>query len=237
MKIKAVLFDLDGTLLPLDQDEFIKTYFALLASSMKPHGYEPKQLVESTWKGTAAMIANDGSKNNSEAFWDVFTQIYGAEKLCDMELFDAFYRDTFGELQPLTSPNPMAASLIRTVKESGFRTVLATNPVFPQTATLHRMRWAGLAPEDFELYTTYENIGYCKPNLEYYREIARRLGVEPSECAMVGNDVNDDLVAERLGMQVFLLTDHLVNRKNVDISRYARGGFAELATWLNGLLM
>ena len=45
MKQKTVLFDLDGTLLPMDQDAFTKGYFTLLVQKLAPHGYDPAALV------------------------------------------------------------------------------------------------------------------------------------------------------------------------------------------------
>ena len=72
MKIKTVLFDLDGTLLPMDQDAFTKGYFRLLAAKVAHRGYEPKALVDGVWAGTAAMVKNDGSCTNEEAFWKRF---------------------------------------------------------------------------------------------------------------------------------------------------------------------
>lgn len=60
MKLTTILFDLDGTLLPMDNDEFTRGYFKLLAAKMAPLGYEPKRLVDAVWTGTAAMVKNDG---------------------------------------------------------------------------------------------------------------------------------------------------------------------------------
>lgn len=118
---------------------------------------------------------------------------------------------------------------MRAIKEMGLRVALATNPIFPAVATESRIRWAGLEPEDFELYTTYESIGYCKPNPAYYREVAAKLGVDPEQCLMVGNDVEEDMeAAEQTGMRVFLLTDCLINRENRDISAYPHGSFSQL---------
>lgn len=114
--------------------------------------------------------------------------------------------------------------------------MLATNPIFPAIATESRMRWAGLSPDDFALYTTYENIGVCKPNLAYYTEVAARIGVAPEECLMVGNDVGDDIVAAELGMKVFLPTDCLINKNNADLSAFPHGGFEELSRYLDSLL-
>lgn len=86
---------------------------------------------------------------------------------------------------------------MRELKRRGFGVALATNPIFPSVATESRIRWAGLEPEEFALYTTYENTAYCKPNPAYYRDVAQRLGVDPAACLMVGNDVTEDMVAAR----------------------------------------
>ena len=181
MKLTTVLFDLDGTLLPMDNDEFTRGYFKLLAVKLAPHGYEPKQLVDAIWAGTAAMVKNDGTKSNEYAFWKRFSAFYGEKALADKPLFDAFYSNEFQRAHELCGYNPKAAEAVRLAKEIGLRVVLATNPIFPAVATESRIRWAGLTPADFELYTTYENIGFCKPNPSYYLEITSRLNVAPEE--------------------------------------------------------
>ena len=228
MKLTTVLFDLDGTLLPMDNDEFTKGYFKLLAAKLAPHGYEPKQLVDAIWAGTAAMVKNDGTRSNEYAFWKRFSALYGEKALADKPLFDAFYSNEFQKAQELCGYNPKAAEAVRLAKEIGLRVVLATNPIFPAVATESRIRWAGLTPADFELYTTYENIGFCKPNPAYYLEIANRLNVVPEECLMVGNDVTEDMVARSVGMRGFLLTDCLINKERKDINQFRRGSFEQL---------
>ena len=120
------------------------------------------------------------------------------------------------------------------LKAAGYRVLLATNPIFPAIATENRIRWAGLEPEDFELYTTYENSCHCKPNPDYYRDILDRLALDPAECLMVGNDATEDTAAELTGMQVFLLTDCLINKENKDLSRWPHGGFDELEKFIFG---
>ena len=50
---------------------------------------------------------------------------------------------------------------------------------------------------------------------------------------MVGNDVTEDMVAETVGMKVFLLTDCLINREGKDISVYPHGGFEQLLEFLS----
>lgn len=232
MPVKMILFDLDGTLLPMDQDVFTESYFKLLCKKMADKGYDTDELVGNVWQGTLAMMKNDGSRINEEAFWDAFSKIYGEKALKDKPHFDEFYRKEFQIAKAQCGFDPAARETVNALKAAGYRVALATNPLFPATATESRIRWAGLEPEDFELYTTYENIGYCKPNPDYYREVAKRLGCKPEECLMVGNDVNDDMAAAAVGMQVFLLTDCLINRDNKDISAYPNGGFAELRTFV-----
>ena len=231
-KITTVLFDLDGTLLPMDQDVFIKTYFSRVAAKMAPRGYAPEALIDAIWAGTTFMVKNDGSCTNEQAFWATFAAILGEEVRAEEPVLRGFYENEFQGVQSVCGCHPAAAEIVRDLKERGIRVVLATNPVFPAVATESRIRWAGLEPSDFELYTTYENSRYCKPTLAYYEDILESLGVSGEECVMVGNDVSEDMVTERLGMKTFLLTDCLINKNGEDISKWPHGGFEELKEFL-----
>ncbi|MGN1051872.1 MAG: HAD family hydrolase [Candidatus Scatosoma sp.] len=230
--IKLVLFDLDGTLLPMDQDVFIKAYFGELAKKLALRGYQAKDLISAVLSGTAAMVNNDGTKTNEAVFWDKFTEIYGEQARADEPYFEEFYRRDFDNLQSCCGYNPKAKEIVERLKSAGLRVALATNPVFPAAATEKRMGWAGFSPDDFEWYTTYENSRYCKPAIEYYRDIANRSGVRAEECLMVGNDVSEDMAAEKIGMKVFLLTDCLINRDNRDVSVYPNGDFDVLLRFI-----
>ena len=171
MKYKAVLFDLDGTLLPMDQDIFTKTYFGELVKKLVPLGYEPDSVVSAIWAGVKAMVLNDGTIYNEEAFWNEFTRILGEKVLNDKPVLDEFYCVDFDKVKSSCGYSPESKEIVDKLKEKGVRVVLATNPLFPSVATRKRIVWAGLKPEDFELFTTYENSRYCKPNPEYYKEI------------------------------------------------------------------
>ena len=231
-KITTVLFDLDGTLLPMDQDVFIKAYFSRVAAKMAPRGYEPKALIDAIWAGTMSMVKNDGSCTNEQAFWATFAAILGEKVRAEEPVLREFYENEFQGVREVCGYHPAAAEIVHDLKARGIRVVLATNPVFPAVATESRIRWAGLEPSDFELYTTYENSRYCKPTLAYYEDILESLGVSGEECVMVGNDVSEDMVTERLGMKTFLLTDCLINKNDEDISKWAHGGFEELKGFL-----
>lgn len=234
MRIKTVMFDLDGTLLPMDQDQFTKYYFGLLAKKLAPYGYNAEQLISGIWAGTAAMVKNDGSCTNEEAFWKKFCALMGEKVLEDKPLFEEFYRVEFQGARASCGFAPQAAGLVKKLKAAGYRVLLATNPIFPAIATENRIRWAGLEPEDFELYTTYENACRCKPNPDYYRDILSSMKLDPSECLMVGNDATEDTAAELAGMQVFLLTNCLINKENKDLSQWPHGGFEELEKFIFG---
>lgn len=228
-KLKAILFDLDGTLLPLDQNEFMRSYFGRLAATLAPRGYEPKSLIDAVWAGTAAMVKNDGSVTNEDAFWQRFSAVLGERVLKEKDTLENFYLTDFENVRESCGFDPDAALTVRKLRERGYLTVLATNPIFPAVATRARMRWAGLTEDDFLFFTSYENSSFAKPNLDYYREIMKKLGVAPEECMMVGNDVGEDMIAEELGMRVFLVDRCLLNKEGRDVSRYAKGSFTDLS--------
>ena len=232
MDINTILFDLDGTLLPMDQEKFVNGYFKMLAAKLAPYGYEPQQLINAILAGIEAMIKNDGSQLNEDAFWKRFVEIYGDKVLADKPVFEDFYKNEFQDARSFCGFNPKAAETVRSLKDKGYRVVLATNPLFPSIATESRIRWAGLEPSEFDLYTTYENTSYCKPNLDYYRDILKRINCRPEECLMVGNDVGEDMVVEALGMQAFLLTDCLINTQKKDITAYPHVSFEQLLSML-----
>ncbi len=232
MAKRAVFFDLDGTLLPMDQDVFTKYYFSLLAKKLAPRGYEAEPLIDGIWKGTAAMVKNDGSRSNEEAFWTTFRAIFGERVDGDYPVFEEFYREDFNAAKASCGFAAEAAETVARLKERGKTLVLASNPIFPRIAQENRMRWAGLDPADFEYITSYENSRYCKPNPAYYTEICEKLRLSPSDCIMVGNDAREDLAARKVGLDVFLLTPCLINRENAEISLVPHGDFAALSVYL-----
>ncbi len=233
--IKAILFDLDGTLLPMDQENFTTSYFKLLAKKLQPHGYDAQELVKAIWEGTASMVKNDGSRSNEEAFWNRFVELLGERAREDKHLFEEFYAVDFQQAKEFCGYNPLAQKAVMRAKELGYRVALATNPIFPEIATTSRAAWAGLNVEDFELFTTYENTGLAKPNPKYFLEVANRMGLKPEECLMVGNDAREDVVAQKIGMQVFLVTDCLINEHEDDISSIPQGSFEDLIAYLEKL--
>jgi len=225
--LNTILFDLDGTLLPLDMESFMKSYFHELAQKCASAGYEPRRLIEAILVGLDAMQTNDGQMTNEERFFNAASVIVGEGIRADKPLFREFYLNEFHRVKESTVSTPLASQCITNLKDKGYQLVLATNAVFPREATYARIEWAGLDPSDFSLITTYEDFHYAKPNLGYYRQILERIGKTGSDCLMVGNDVTEDMCAGDLGMQTYLVTDCLINKADLDISQFTHGTFQD----------
>ncbi|MCI9185175.1 MAG: HAD family hydrolase [Lachnospiraceae bacterium] len=231
---KTILFDLDGTLLPMDQEAFTRAYFNALSTKLAPYGYDPSELTGGIWAGTAAMVKNTGAHYNEEVFWATFSRLLGEKVYADKPLFDEFYQEEFNHLKGICGYAPQAGPTIKKLKGQGYALALASNPVFPMQAQKNRMRWAGVEEDDFIWVTSYENSRYCKPNPRYYGEILERIGCRPQECLMVGNDVAEDMAAGAIGISTFLFTDNLINKNKEDISCYPQGGFGQLLQFICG---
>lgn len=233
--MNTVLFDLDGTLLPMDQELFAKAYLKELSLKGSSIGYEPRRLVEIVLEGAAVMAANDGTMTNEERFWELFLATFGGKAEDHIAEFERFYRNEYARVAAAVEPTPLANQAVQLLKSKGYRVVLATNPIFPRIAVLERMRWGGLNPEDFELITSYETSRYAKPNLGYYQEILTALELQPENCLMVGNDVQEDLCAAHLGIEVYLVTDDMINLNGEDFSRFPHGDRRALLAYINEL--
>lgn len=234
--IKTIFFDLDGTLLPMDQDLFIKAYLGGLIKTLAPKGYDPEAIGNALWASTRAMMKNDGKVSNEEMFWRSFSAILGDDVRSHEPLLEEFYAGDFQKVSQVCGHNPKARELVLRLKKAGYRVILATSPLFPKVATDSRIRWAGLEPDDFSYVTTYENSNYCKPNPVYYTDLCDKLGIGPKEVLMIGNDVGDDMVAETVGMKVYLMTDDLINRKERDLNDFNHGSFEDLCVFLEELI-
>ena len=224
--IRAVLFDLDDTLLENNMDRFMKEYFGLLIPHMA-HLVLPEKFISALLHATYAMIKNDDPTiTNRQVFIDDFFPRVGRTEEEMMPLFDDFYAVQFDKLRSLTRPNPSARLAIQTAFDTGCDVVIATNPIFPETAIRQRMEWAGISIFPFKLITSYEVMHSTKPNSCYYSEIVERIGRSPDECIMVGDDWGNDIVpATKASLQVFWVNTMTDSMNALDPS--ARGTLAE----------
>lgn len=233
--MRAILFDLDGTLLPMDQREFVEAYFSELVAKFSALGFDGKRLIDTVWRGTRAMAVNDGSETSREVFWRVFEREYGPGSSSWDERFLEFYGQEFNRAARVATPDDAARGCVAAAHEKGYMVALATSPIFPEVATRARLSWAGLKWEDFDLITTYENSRYCKPNPLYYAEIAGKLGVAPSDMMMAGNDVDEDIIAAAGLARTYLVEPYVLNSSGSDISHVERGTLSDLLSLIRHL--
>jgi len=242
--LDTILFDLDGTLARFNQDDFINLYFKELSKVFIKLGLDAEKACKGVWAGTKAMVLNDGSVLNSVRFWDAFAEFMEiqGEQLKDAEVAcDSFYTNEFNVVKSIVKQSDIPKRIVRTMSQKGYFVVLATNPLFPPCAVDSRLGWIGLNRDDFKFITHYENSTYCKPNPAYYHEVLlkieemRQAGHNPGQCLMVGNHPSEDMCADRLGMEVFLVTDFMENESNIDISQFRHGTIEDLETFLMAL--
>ncbi len=233
--IRAILFDLDGTLNGIDMDQFLPRYFAALGEYLR-EWIEPQRLAREIWQATESLLQDrDVELTNAEKFRRRFLRDDPALRDLLYPLFDRFYEERFDALRSHAPIHPLAREAVETALDMGMRVVVATNPVFPEAAIRRRLAWAELADLPFQFVTTMENSHACKPHPEYFLEIVERLGVPPEHCLMVGNDRDEDLVAARLGMRTFWVTHLPIDRGISRVEPDGRGSLADLVAWLPGL--
>ncbi len=200
----AVLFDIDGTLLKTSFNTLMQEYFQRIASRFAKH-IEPKIFLKELNAATDVMIRNlDPLRLNLDVFVDHFFGVTGLDPTLWAE-FSAFYREEFPQLAHLAEADQLAPKVVQTAFELEYKVVIATNPVFPLSAIRERLRWAGVDHFPYHLITAGENMHFCKPHVEYYREIADKIVVDPKDCIMVGDDYENDGAASKCGMETFIL--------------------------------
>ena len=218
------LFDLDGTLLPMDFDKFMELYFHNLGK----HFYgkiDPRLLAKYIMDATNHMVLTKNGETNEEKFMTEFEKLIGSDIQEYRDHFDVFYDTLFENVKESTHQNKAMIDSVSLLKEKGYKVVIATNPLFPLKANYHRIRWAGFHQDDFDYISSFEENKYTKPHLEYYQEVLESINKEPRECYMVGNDVFDDLPAKKLGLETYLITDCLLNKNNLEVDTNYQGKY------------
>ncbi|MGI6711231.1 MAG: HAD family hydrolase [Bacillota bacterium] len=232
--VKAIFFDMDGTLLPLDFHLFFQKYMQLITPYFKDI-VDPQIFYHHLMLSTEEMIKNSGARTNEIVFMEKFLPGIEQKEEIVYPLLEKFYREEFVKLKEHVGYSHLAAQIVEAAVDKGYSIILATNPVFPRLAIRHRMSWAGIDQFPWLFVTSYENCCTCKPNPEYYREICTRLQIQPEECLMVGNDVQEDLVAGTIGMKTFLVTDYLIDRGRPQYIPNYKGNLKELHWFMHAL--
>lgn len=234
-RTRAVLFDLDGTLLPMDLDAFIASYFGAIGVYVRDKGFDVNAFSAAFAQGMKTMAHHDPSITNCQAFWDEFFRTVDSDA-CDWqnELMK-FYTERFPQVGKDVVPNPASARALETLAAKGYPLVLATMPYFPLVAVEERLGWAGIDPSMFARITYYENSRAAKPGSFYCAEQFVACGVESDEVLMVGNNTVEDGSFAEVGTPLFLVTDWLLNPNGADMDKLAHGTMEEFADWVEQL--
>ena len=221
MSLKAILFDLDDTLLATNMDRFIPKYLDALGNKMKSL-MKPKKLIDLVLKSTQVMMeSQEPALTNEQVFYDHFYSKIDFSKSDFHALIKEFYDVDFPKLKIYTEPIPSAVDIVQIVFDADLKVVIATNPLFPARAIEHRIDWAGLSGFTFDLVTTYENSHFCKPNPNYYWEILEKIEIDPDDALMVGNDlINDIEPAASLGLDTFYINSKFKLEKSGTIDHF-----------------
>ena len=216
--IDAILFDLDGTLIDLQEEDLVHHYLKLVAAFFAENGYrsDPSKIPAKILESTDVMLKDtDPETTTIEAFMEHFSNSVGHEIEFLMPIFDRFYHEKFDLVKHYAKPIPEIDSIIKKCEQLNLKLIVATNPVFPETAVLKRIKWGGLDQVDWQLITTGEIMPVCKPHSLYFTTISEMIDIPPSRCLFVGNDAYFDMAAKKVGMWTFLLDTHLLTRAEV----------------------
>jgi len=221
--LKAVLFDLDNTLILFEEEKFLLGYYPVLAARFAgvfPDG----KFAERLMKATVVLRDNDGSKINRELFLEAFCDGLKVGRDDVWNRFEQFFGLDFDMFKDAVTATPGAQAAFRHVKARGLKIVVATNPIWPLVVQKKRLAWAGLGDIDVDLITHIDNMSYCKPQLGYFRQICQLINVQPEECLMVGDDPANDMVAAGAGMKTYQATDsRAYSQKPLAISKNVIG--------------
>ncbi|MCO6048279.1 HAD family hydrolase [Mesorhizobium sp. RP14(2022)] len=194
-KIKAVLFDKDGTLI-----DFQKTWFAVgdamaLAAANGDRAEADRLLEQGGYDFTAARFKPDsvfaaGTNAEIVALW--YPELSDAEQAERAKAYDAF---TAVEGAKRAVPLPGLEAAIRALHARGLRLGVATND--SEEGARLTLEALGLSPF-FDAAYGYDSVPNPKPAPDPLYAFAKVVGCEPQEIAMVG-DNNHDLVMAKAG--------------------------------------
>ena len=203
--IKAVLLDLDNTLLDNPQDVFVRQYLKAVDSYFEEKWQQT--VSDSLLRSVKAMMdVRDMRHTNTDIVLKLISKELGRPEQEISALFDEFYQTIYPSLRRFTHPFNWAVDLINQLHEQQLAVVIATNPVYPTEAIRQRLAWAGLPDtlDYYDLVTHADNMHFAKPDPAYYAEILAHIKVESDEALMVGDSFDSDIVpAATVGLHTY----------------------------------
>ena len=206
--LRAVLFDIDNTLILYDEAKFLQSYFPMVAARFKDIIPEDR-FADKLMQSTLVMQQNDGSMTNRERFLSDFCRDTDWSRDDIWSRFENFYLEDWDKLKDAVKVPDHLRDVFAVIGRIDLKIVIATNPIFPLVAQMKKLEWAGLGDIDAVLVTNIDNMSFCKPQLGYFRQICQEIDEKPEDCLMVGDDPANDMVAAKIGMSTYLTVDGL----------------------------
>lgn len=229
---KAILFDLDDTLLRNDMNSFVEAYWRTLLPRIQTV-FPDHNIKEAILIATQAMIK---SNRSDKTLRDIF--IHSFESTTQLDFVDVepifldYYQSDYRNIRQVTQLIHGANNALEAALKITDTLVLATIPIFPLVAIEERLKWAGLEHAPFSFITSFELMHASKPNPQYYAEIAEHVGCKPEACLMIGNDYRDDMIAKAVGMKTFLITDYAMRKDENQFEPEYQGTMMDLIDFL-----
>lgn len=232
----TLLLDLDDTLLTNEMRTFLPAYLQALSKALSPYA-PPDELIHRLIAATRLMAANHlPNCTLQEIFEAAFYPSIGWTAADLQPALERFYAEDFPRLERIIQPRPEAVALVKEAFQRGYRVAISTNPLFPRTAILQRLAWAGLSPNDFhfDLITSYETFHFAKPNPAYFAEVLARLGWPEDQVVVVGDDLENDIAASRaLGLAAYWLSKPGHNPSTGELAPIEQGDLQSFFDWLD----
>ena len=234
---KYILFDLDGTLVPLSRARFEPALFQSFDNMfLRQFPDHPEAVAAYKRACMACFRETDTSETNEARLTRLLRQEAGDLAKDILQVLEKHYATDYNEISALIQDMSIADQALVLTEMHGGIPVLATNPISPASCICARLGWIGIQPRRFQLITTWDKCHFVKPDSRYYLEILDMLNAQASDCLMIGNDTDEDMeAAMRAGLHVFLVTDHVMDRRNA-IEQYPHGTAEEMLLYLKDYL-
>lgn len=202
-KIKAILFDMDGTL--IDTEPLgIETLRYLLGDNGIIISDEDWILFDKVWR-------RDGTDITAEEFFAKILKEYKIN-IKDSDFIKSFY-ETYEQLIIKAKPLPGAEKLLKNL-HGKYKLALVTASTKSQAlAIVGQNRWNDL----FDTIVSYEEYKIKKPNPTSFLMAAENLKVYPEECIVIEDSKNGVLAGKNANM--YVVGVRAGNKSPQDISR------------------
>ena len=208
---KAILFDLDGTLVENDMRKFIAAYFQSLGPKIAafcPNGDYEKAI----YSATRPLFKK---QRTPVPLIDIFYRelsVFTGLPVKELDsIFQSYYKNDYPKIK-VVKPISGALECVKLASELAEKLVVATVPIFPVNAIKARLRQGKITGIKFDLITGVEVMHSSKPHPYYFQEILEKINCLPQECLMIGNDHSDDMAAKAVGIDTYLVTLYQMNR-------------------------